>query len=386
MSKKKPAKAKQTYTDLNSLKDTIEKEFGSGSIMLGRSSIVNVDVFSTGVASIDMALGCGGLPQGRIIELYGPESGGKTTTCLQFIAACQKHNFENKGRTGVAAFIDAEHALDPEWAEKVGVDMDRLILAQPDSGEQALTIAERFIDSGLIDLIVIDSVAALIPKAVLDGEVGDSTMAALAQLMSKGTGRLKGKCNATKTTVIFINQIREKVGVMFGSPEVTPGGRALKFYASVRAEVRKGQPIKDGDVVVGFRPTIKMVKNKVAAPFRVGEYDICVGTPQRPICGIDTIASLFDVAVAQQLVTRKGSFFTYGDASLGNGTANAVKTLRESERWVNEIKSKIYSGIASNLVTVADIDDTDSFDESDESDEFDDSSSNLADETTISED
>lgn len=354
---------------LEELQKGIEKEFGSGAIMRGRGSVVKVESFSTDVASIDVALGCGGIPLGRIIEVYGAESSGKTTTCLQFIAACQRHHFTSKSRTGVAAFVDAEHALDPVWAGNVGVNMDELLVSQPDSGEEALTIVERMVDSGLVDLIVVDSVAALTPKAVLDGEVGDSMMAALAQLMSKAMNRIKGKCNRTRTTVIFINQVREKVGIVFGNPELTPGGRALKFYASVRAEVKKGSPIKQGDVIVGFRPSIKIVKNKVAPPFMIGEFDICVGTKERPIYGIDTVASLLEIAVSQKIVTRNGSFFVYGDQRLGNGVANAVNAIRNNTSWLEEIKKKIYEGICcphSDSVAEDDDEDADSFDETDD--------------------
>jgi len=365
-SEKSEKKTTPIPKNLEELQKGIEKEFGSGAVMRGRGSVVKVDVFPTDVASIDIALGCGGLPQGRIIEVYGAESSGKTTTCLQFIAACQQHEFAAKSRKGVAAFVDAEHALDPTWAGKVGVNMSDLLVSQPDSGEEALMIVERIVDSGLIDLIVVDSVAALTPKAVLDGEVGDSTMAALAQLMSKAMNRLKGKCNRTKTTVIFINQVREKVGIVFGNPELTPGGRALKFYASVRAEVKKGSPIKHGDVIVGFRPSIKIVKNKVAPPFMIGEFDICVGMKERPVFGIDTVASLLEVASTQKIVSRNGSFYVYGDQRLGNGLANALSTLRSNPKIVDELKTKIYDGICSHNVVEDECDENDSFDVTDD--------------------
>lgn len=354
----------------------MDKEFGSGAVMRGKGAVVKVDSFSTGVASIDVALGCCGIPLGRIIELFGTESSGKTTTCLQIISACQKNYFAKKSRYGVAAFIDAEHAIDPTWAERVGVNMDELLVAQPDNGEEAMTIAERMIDSRQVDLIIVDSVAALTPKAVLDGEVGDSTMAALAQLMSKAMSRLKGKCNRTQTTVIFINQIREKVGIVFGSPELTPGGRALKFYASVRIEVRKGQPIKVGETVVGFRPTLKVIKNKVAAPFKSAEFDICVGASERPIYGIDTIGSLVETAVAQKIISRNGSFFVYDDQNLGNGFNKATATVRSNEKLVDDIKKKIYDSMHVPAETVSDDfeeEDADTFDETDEIDETDNS-------------
>lgn len=342
-------KVDQTFSNIDELRKGIEKEFGSGSIMRGKGAIVKVDVFSTGVASIDQALGCLGIPQGRIVEIFGAESSGKTTTCLQIIAACQKSYFPNKKRNGVAAIVDAEHALDPVWAERVGVDMEQLLVSQPDSGEEALMIVERLIDSGLVDLIVVDSVAALTPKSVLDGEVSDSTMAALAQLMSKAMNRLKGKCNKTKTSVIFINQVREKVGIVFGNPEVTPGGRALKFYASVRMEVKKGQAIKQGDTIVGFRPTVKIIKNKVAQPFMIGEYDICVGSSLRPIFGIDTVASLLEVAQEIKVVGKNGNFYVYENNKLGNGLANAANFLRNDDKLLAEIKKKTYEGMSVNV-------------------------------------
>ena len=310
--------------------------------MKGRGKIVDVPVFSTGVAAIDVAFGCGGLPQGRIIEIYGPESSGKTTTCLQFIAACQKHNFKEKEREGVCAFIDAEHALDPVWADNIGVDMEQLLLSQPDSGEEAFSIVEMMIKSRLIDLIVIDSVAAMVPQVELDGELKDANIGAHARLMSKALRKLKGDINKSKTTVVFINQIREKIGVMFGSPEVTPGGRALKFYASVRGDIRRIAAIKDGDDVLGFKTSIKMVKNKVAPPFVKSEFDICVGRDQRPTYGIDTMASLVDVACDCEVVTRKGSWFAYGDTRIGNGLAGASTFLRDNSDMADKIREQTY--------------------------------------------
>jgi len=327
------------------LVDLIDKTFGSGSIRVGRGTIVDVSSFSTGIASIDVALGCGGIPQGRIIELYGPESSGKTTTTLQIISACQKNYFENKKRNGVAAFIDAEHALDPVWAENIGVDMDKLMLSQPDSGEQAITIVEMLVKSGLIDIVIVDSVAALIPQCELDGEIGDHHVGAHARLMSKAMRMLKGIIHSSNTTVIFINQIREKIGVMFGSPEVTPGGRALKFYASIRADVRRGTTYKDGDDVTGFRTSIKIVKNKVAPPFTKAEFDICVGHPARPIYGIDDVASLIDVAQEHKIIDRSGSWYNYGKKKLGNGLAAASAMLQQNPDMVKEIRDKTY-GIA----------------------------------------
>lgn len=337
--KKKPLPVAKDQKQLISL---IEKTHGEGSIMVGRGKIVNVSSFPTGVASVDVAMGCGGLPQGRIMEVYGPESGGKTTTCLQFIAACQRHRFEDKDREGVAAFIDAEHALDPVWAERIGVDMDQLLLSQPSSGEEAFSIIEMMVKSRLVDLIIVDSVAAMVPQVELTGELTDANVGAHARMMSKALRKLKGEISNSKTTVIFINQIREKVGVMFGSPETTPGGRALKFYSSIRGEVRRGSALKEGDDVVGFRTSMKMVKNKVAAPFMRAEFDICVGRPERPIFGIDGIASLIDVAEDVKIITRKGSHYRFGDTVLGNGLARASAFLQDRAELVEEIRSKVY--------------------------------------------
>lgn len=335
--------AKQpSNSKLDELKALIEKTHGVGSIMRGRGAIVNVDVIPTGVMSIDVALGILGLPQGRIIEIFGAESSGKTTTCLQFIASTQNHYFEKKQRYGRAALIDAEHAFDATWASKIGVKMDDLFVSQPDSGEQALQICETLIESKEIDLIVVDSVAALVPKKILEGEIGDSTIGAQAQLMSASLNKLKGKCNKTMTTIIFINQIREKIGVMFGNPETTPGGRALKFYSSVRMEVKKGSAVKIGDKVVGFTPTLKIIKNKVGPPFTTAEYDICTGTNELPIYGIDSCGSLIDFAVAKNIITKKGNFYNYNGAVLGNGRVNAINYLRSNDETYQEIKKKTY--------------------------------------------
>lgn len=346
------AKKKNQIGQINSeahLIELIEKQHGAGAVMKGRGKIVDVDVFSTGVASIDIALGCGGLPQGRIMEIYGPESGGKTTTCLQFIAACQHHTFDRKERDGVCAFIDAEHALDPVWAEKIGVDMDQLLLSQPNSGDEALSIVEFMVKSKLIDLIVVDSVAALVPQSELDGELADASVGAQGRMMSKAMRMLKGEINKSKTTVIFINQIREKIGVTFGNPETTPGGRALKFYASVRGEVRRISSIKDSDEVVGFRTVMKVVKNKVAPPFMRAEFDICVGKPARPVCGIDTIGSLLDVGLDQKIIQRSGSHYSYGDIRLGNGVARTIDYLRDNDDMTNDLRKQIYDNAFGTL-------------------------------------
>ena len=326
----------------------IEKAHGSGSIMLGEGTIVPVDSYTTGIPSIDLALGCGGLPQGRIIEIYGPESGGKTTTCLQFIAACQKHYFNSKERHGKAAFIDAEHAFDPEWAKKIGVDVDQLLFSQPSSGEEAFDIIELMVKSRLVDLIIIDSVAALTPQVELDGELSDANVGAHARMMSKALRKLKGEINNSKTTVVFINQIREKVGVMFGSPETTPGGRALKFYASIRGEVRRGTTLRSGDDVIGFKTSIKMVKNKVAAPFKRAEFDICVGHPERPIFGIDDLSSLLEVSKEFGIVTTTGSWFVYDGSKLGNGINATLSYIRENEDIKSKIMAETYEKVFSN--------------------------------------
>lgn len=338
MSKDEKLKVKS----LLELRKSIEKDFGAGSLMFGQGSVVDVDVFPTGVAAIDLALGCGGIPQGRIIELYGTESSGKTTTCLQFIAACQQHEFDKKKRRGTAAFIDAEHSLDPQWATKVGVNMSELLISQPDSAEQVFSIAEKLIESGLVDLIIVDSVAALIPQAELDSEIGDSNIAGQARLMSKGMRKLKGIMNKTKTTVIFINQIRQKVGIFFGSNETTPGGLALKFYASVRAEIRKGSALKVKEETIGFRPSLKLVKNKVAAPFTKCEYDIHFGKEDPPIFGVDTLGSLIDVALQLKVIQQSSSFFSYNGAK-HNGKRALMGAMRADNKLCEEIRAKTYA-------------------------------------------
>jgi recombination protein RecA len=297
----------------------IEKQFGKGSILrLGsKDAIVPVAVISTGSISLDAALGVGGFPRGRINEIFGPESSGKTTIALQVIAEAQK-----KG--GMAAFIDVEHALDPAYARKLGVDVDNLLVSQPDYGEQALEIAAALIASGSIDVLVVDSVAALVPKAELDGEMGDSHMGLQARLMSQALRKLTGMVSKSKTCLIFINQIREKIGVMFGNPETTTGGRALKFYSSVRADIRRIAAIKDGDVVVGNRTKVKLVKNKVAAPFREAEFDIIYGE------GVSKEGDLVDLGVANNLVEKSGSWFSYKGERIGQGRENAKQSLKDN--------------------------------------------------------
>jgi recombination protein RecA len=298
----------------------IEKQFGKGSILrLGsKDAIVPVSVVSTGSISLDSALGVGGLPRGRICEIFGPESSGKTTIALQVVAEAQK-----KG--GIAAFIDVEHALDPVYARKLGVDVDNLLVSQPDYGEQALEITSHLIASGQIDVLVVDSVAALVPKAELDGEMGDSHMGVQARLMSQALRKLTGAVNKSRTCLVFINQIREKIGVMFGNPETTTGGRALKFYASVRLDIRRIAAIKDGEAVVGNRTKVKVVKNKVASPFREAEFDIIYGE------GVSKEGDLLDLGVAQNIVEKSGSWFSYKGDRIGQGRENARQFLKDNQ-------------------------------------------------------
>ena len=303
----------------------IEKQFGKGAIIrMGERAVRDIEVIPTGCLDLDMALGVGGLPRGRVIEIYGPESSGKTTVALHVVAEAQKMG-------GVAAFIDAEHALDPVYARKLGVDVDQLYVSQPDTGEQALEICEALVRSGAIDIVVIDSVAALVPKAEIDGEMGDSFVGLQARLMSQALRKLTGIVNKTNSTCIFINQLREKVGVMYGNPETTPGGRALKFYASVRIDIRRGEQLKDGSTVVGNRTKAKIVKNKVAPPFRKAEFDILYGE------GISKEGSLLDNAVALDIIHKSGAWFSYGDQRIGQGRENTRKYLKENPEIAAEI-------------------------------------------------
>lgn len=307
----------------------IEKQFGQGSIMrLGEATALNVEVIPTGALPLDIALGVGGVPRGRIIEIYGPESSGKTTLALHIIAEAQKEG-------GIAAFIDAEHALDPRYSENLGVNIDNLLISQPNNGEEALEIAEALVRSNAIDVIVIDSVAALVPRAELDGEMGDSHVGLQARLMSQAMRKLSGAISKSKTVCIFINQIREKVGVMFCNPETTPGGRALKFYASVRMEIRRIQSIKDGDESIGSQTRVKVVKNKVAPPFRQATFDIMYGT------GISTSGCILDMGVDMGIIDRAGSWYSYGDERLGQGRENAKSFLEENPDIMQEIDRKI---------------------------------------------
>jgi recombination protein RecA len=307
----------------------IERQFGRGSIMrLGDEARAPVEVIPTGAISLDIALGIGGLPRGRVVEIYGPEGSGKTTLALEAIAQAQKNG-------GIAAFVDAEHALDPEYAKNLGVDTDALLVSQPDTGEQALEIADMLVRSSAIDVIVIDSVAALVPRAEIEGEMGDSHVGLQARLMSQAMRKLAGALSQTKTTAIFINQLREKVGVMFGSPETTSGGRALKFYSSVRLDVRRIETLKDGTDAVGNRTKVKVVKNKLAPPFRTAEFDILFGV------GISREGGLIDLGVEQNIVRKSGAWYTYEGDQLGQGKENARNFLRDNPDLANEIEKKI---------------------------------------------
>ena len=307
----------------------IEKQFGKGSVMkLGSNAHLNVDAIPTGSLALDVALGIGGVPKGRIVEIYGPESSGKTTIALHIIAEAQK-----KG--GEAAFIDAEHALDPTYAKNIGVDVDSLIVAQPDTGEQALEIAEALVRSGALDVIVVDSVAALVPKAEIDGEMGDSNVGLQARLMSQDMRKLAGVLAKTNTVCIFINQLREKVGVMYGNPETTSGGRALKFYASVRMDVRRVETLKNGSEFVGNRTRVKVVKNKVAPPFKEAEFDMMYGK------GISKEGSLVDMGVMLGIVQKSGAWFAYGDMRIGQGRENAKQFIIEHPEIAEEIDQKV---------------------------------------------
>ncbi len=307
----------------------IEKTFGKGSIMkLGQHEAVEVDATSTGSLGLDLALGVGGLPKGRVIEIYGPESSGKTTLTLHAIAEVQK-------RGGICAFVDAEHALDPVYARKLGVNVDELLVSQPDSGEQALEIADTLVRSGAIDMLVVDSVAALVPRAELEGEMGDAQMGAQARLMSQALRKLTSNISRTRCTVIFINQIRQKIGVVFGNPETTTGGNALKFYASVRMDIRRIGAIKDKDEVVGNQTRVKVVKNKVAPPFRVVDFDILYGE------GISKHGELIDLGVKAGLVEKAGSWFSYKDQRIGQGKENARQFLKDNKAVAEEIEKEI---------------------------------------------
>lgn len=333
MSSDKEAKLKALQLTL----DKLDKTYGKGTVMkLGDSAVEEVEAIPSGSLGIDIALGVNGYPRGRVIEIYGPESSGKTTLTLHAIAEAQKAG-------GIAAFIDAEHAFDRFYAEKLGVDIDNLIISQPDNGEQALEIAENLIRSGAIDIVVIDSVAALTPKSEIEGDMGDSKMGLHARLMSQALRKLTGTIHKTNCTVFFINQLRDKIGVMFGSPETTTGGNALKFYASVRIDIRRSTQIKDGENVIGNRTKVKVVKNKVAPPFRTAEFDIMYGE------GISKVGEILDLAVEYEIVKKSGSWFSYGETKLGQGR-DAVKLLiKDNPELMDELEQKIKDYLAENI-------------------------------------
>lgn len=322
---------------LNNTIKSIEKQFGRGSIMrLGEAAAMSVDVIPTGCISLDMALGAGGIPRGRIIEIFGPESSGKTTVALHAVAQAQREG-------GMAAFIDAEHALDPLYARKLGVNINDLLVSQPDSGEQALEICEALVRSGAIDIVVIDSVAALVPRAELDGEMGDSHVGLQARLMSQAMRKLTAHISKSRCSVIFINQIREKIGVMYGNPETTTGGRALKFYSSVRIEVKKGEAIKQGTELIGNRTTARVVKNKVAPPFKVAEFDLMYGH------GISREGDILDMAASMEIIQKSGSWYSYDGERLGQGRENAKEYIRNNPDFFNSLEIRIKESLANKL-------------------------------------
>lgn len=313
--------------------DKLEKTYGKGTVMkLGDEAIEDVEVIPTGSVTLDLALGVKGFPKGRIVEIYVPESSGKTTIAIHAIAECQKQG-------GIAAFIDAEHAFDRFYAEKLGVDIENLLISQPDNGEQALEIADNLIRSGAIDLLVVDSVAALTPRAEIEGEMGDSQMGLQARLMSKALRKLTASINKANTCCIFINQLRDKIGVMFGNPETTTGGNALKFYSSIRIDIRRSSQIKDGDEVIGNRTKIKIVKNKVAPPFRRAEFDIMYGE------GISKVGEILDLGVEMGIIKKSGSWFSYGDVKLGQGRDGVKALIKDNPELLEELEEKIVQGI-----------------------------------------
>ena len=307
----------------------IEKQFGKGSVMrLGEASAADIQVIPTGSLALDLALGVGGVPRGRVIEIFGPESSGKTTLALHIMAEAQKAG-------GISAFIDVEHAQDPTYAKRLGVDIDNLLISQPDNAEQALEIAEALVRSGAVDVVVVDSVAALVPRAEIEGEMGDSHVGLQARLMSQALRKLTGAISKSRTTVVFTNQIREKVGVMFGNPEVTPGGRALKFYASIRMDIRRIETLKQGNEMIGSRTRVRVVKNKVAPPFRDAEFDIMYGE------GISREGNILDVASDMDIINKSGAWYSYGDIRLGQGRENAKEFLRQNPDLANEIEARV---------------------------------------------
>src|SRR5659263_164112 len=334
MSKERKEINKEKLKALEVTLGKIEKDFGRGTIMkLGDHAIDNVQVISSGSISLDAALGIGGLPRGRVVEIYGPESSGKTTLAIHAIAEAQKAG-------GIAAFIDAEHAFDRFYAEKLGVDVGNLLISQPDNGEQALEIVDHLIRSGALDIVVIDSVAALTPKAEIEGEMGDSKMGLQARLMSQALRKLTANINKTNTTCIFINQLREKIGVMFGNPETTTGGNALKFYASVRLDIRRTSQLKEGEEIIGSRTRVKIVKNKLAPPFRKAEFDILYGE------GISKVGEIIDLGVEINLIKKAGSWFSYGEIKLGQGREGVKALLKDKPELMEELESKILASYA----------------------------------------
>jgi len=329
----------------------ITKRYGEGSIMrMGDAKHMQVEVIPTGSLSLDIALGVGGIPRARITEIYGPESSGKTTLCLHLVAEIQK-----KG--GTAAYVDMEHALDPVYASKLGVDIDDLLISQPDTGEQALEITETLVKSGAVDLVLIDSVAALVPKNEIEGDMGDSTMGMQARLMSQALRKLSGAINQTKTAVVFTNQLRQKIGIMFGNPETTTGGMALKFYASVRLDIRRIQSIKVGSEIIGNRVRVRVVKNKVAPPFKTAEFDIMYNE------GISTSGDILDLGTQLEIITKRGAFYSYGDVRLGQGRENAKEFLKQNKDLSNEIELAIREQAMQGLVFGVGANDEDSFTE-----------------------
>ena len=335
----------------------IEKQFGKGSVMkMGDKTTMAIESVPTGALALDLALGIGGLPRGRITEIYGPESSGKTTLATHVVAEAQRNG-------GTCAYIDAEHAMDPVYAKAIGVDIDELLISQPDTGEQALEIADMLIRSGALDVVVIDSVAALTPRAEIEGEMGDTHVGLQARLMSQALRKLTGNLNKSKTICIFINQLREKIGVMFGSPETTPGGRALKFYSSVRLDIRRIESIKDGVEVVGNRTRVKVVKNKVSPPFKQAEFDIMYGT------GISREGSVLDLAVEEAIVKKSGAWYTYDGEQLGQGRENAKKYLTENPEVMVEISDRVWKAVMPDeeeATDVADVDEDEEFSDTDD--------------------